>query len=158
MQIFLCEHFERIGIGSRSMSVGCRGSTDVRIDIGRESDGEFFEIGVRPWTLRRDLTVLDARPQLRHLLLMSRTGDEKRSSSSAATMSGTGSSRRLPGRRLHPTVQTAIEASSRIAVRRAAGPAQGEVRKRATAVATKLTSARVSGSSCRWPVSSSMRS
>jgi hypothetical protein len=73
----LLRHFERIGARVKvDVSRLAPGSTGVRIDIGRDSDGEFFEIGVARDTAP-NLTVLDARPQLRHLLLMSRTGDEK---------------------------------------------------------------------------------
>jgi hypothetical protein len=50
--------------------------TGVSIDIGRDDEGEFFDI-----TVGRDapgeLAVLDARPRLRHLLLMSRQESEK---------------------------------------------------------------------------------
>lgn len=50
--------------------------TGVSIDIGRDDEGEFFHI-----TVGRDapseLAVLDAQPQLRHLLLMSRQDSEK---------------------------------------------------------------------------------
>ncbi|MGQ0637658.1 MAG: hypothetical protein ACT4QC_23895 [Planctomycetaceae bacterium] len=48
----------------------------VSIDIGRDADGEFFDI-----TIGRDapaeLAVLDAQPRLRHLLLLSRQNREK---------------------------------------------------------------------------------
>src|SRR5690348_10365822 len=50
--------------------------TGVSIDVGRDAEGEFFDIAVSRNT-SHDLTVLDAQPRLRHLLLMSRQDDEK---------------------------------------------------------------------------------
>lgn len=50
--------------------------TGVSIDIGRDDEGEFFDI-----TVGRDapgeLTVIDAQPRLRHLLLMARQAQDK---------------------------------------------------------------------------------
>lgn len=48
----------------------------VSIDIGRDDEGEFFDIALGRATVP-DLTILDAQPQLRHLLLMSRGTDGK---------------------------------------------------------------------------------
>jgi hypothetical protein len=52
--------------------------TGVSIDIGRDDEGEFFDITVGR-DMPGELAVLDAQPQLRHLLLMSRqnTGKHK---------------------------------------------------------------------------------
>jgi len=46
----------------------------ILIDIGRDGAGEFFDIGVGR---TRDVDVVDARPRIRHLLLMSRQSDGK---------------------------------------------------------------------------------
>lgn len=50
--------------------------TGVSIDVGRGREGEFFDIAVER-NSDADLIVLDAQPQIRHLLLMSRQEDEK---------------------------------------------------------------------------------
>jgi len=50
--------------------------TGVSIDIGRDGEGEFFDIALGR-TRARDLAILDAQPRIRHLLLMSRQDDEK---------------------------------------------------------------------------------
>lgn len=50
--------------------------TGVSIDIGRDDEGEFFDITVGR-DAPRELTVLDVQPRLRHLLLMSRQDSEK---------------------------------------------------------------------------------
>ncbi len=73
----ITRQFEKIG--ARAQLQTDRGRfpiTGVSIDIGRDTDGEFFDI-----TLGRndtpDLRVVDARPRLRHLLLMSEQNDGK---------------------------------------------------------------------------------
>jgi hypothetical protein len=68
--------FSRIGARAKlraDIRQALRG--DVRIDIGRDGDGEFFDIAVGDSDL--ELTVLDEQPRLRHLLLMSRDNGEK---------------------------------------------------------------------------------
>ncbi len=50
--------------------------TGVSIDIGHDDGGEFFDIAVSP-NEPGELTVLNAQPRLRHLLLMSRQDDGK---------------------------------------------------------------------------------
>lgn len=49
---------------------------DVSIDIGMDSEGEFFELSIKPRFLA-ETQVLDVQPDLRHLLLMSRQDDGK---------------------------------------------------------------------------------
>jgi hypothetical protein len=67
-------HFERIGARVRFVSRFRRAwnrITRVQLDVRRGREGEWFEIeppDAIPW----DLLVLDVRPQLRHLLLMTR--------------------------------------------------------------------------------------
>lgn len=70
-------HFAKIG--ARAMvhaETNRRAATGVSIDIGRDVDGEFFDIAV-PRGSMSDLSVIDTRPQLRHLLLMSRQNEMK---------------------------------------------------------------------------------
>jgi hypothetical protein len=50
--------------------------TGVRIDVGHDVEGEFFDIAVIRG-VASDLTVIDTQPRLRHLLLMSRDEDGK---------------------------------------------------------------------------------
>ena len=69
--------FAKIGARARVAFDGDRGSrTNVAIDIARDEEGEYFDITL-PRRQRPELMVLDARPRLRHLLLMSRQDDEK---------------------------------------------------------------------------------
>lgn len=69
--------FERIGARARVHDArGAFARPGVSIDIRQDGDGEFFDIALgpqAPW----ELTVLDAQPRLRHLLLMSRQEDGK---------------------------------------------------------------------------------
>ena len=51
--------------------------TGVRIDIGHDLEGEFFDIAV-PRGSTSGLVVVDTQPRLRHLLLLSRQDDDKR--------------------------------------------------------------------------------
>ncbi len=46
------------------------------IDIGVDTEGEFFELSIQP-RLVTETQVLDLQPELRHLLLMSRQDDGK---------------------------------------------------------------------------------
>ena len=50
--------------------------TGVRIDIGHDMEGEFFDIAVTRGSTS-GLVVVDAQPRLRHLLLLSRQDDDK---------------------------------------------------------------------------------
>lgn len=50
--------------------------TGVSIDIGRDDAGEFFDISIGR-DAPGELSILDAQPRMRHLLLMSRQDDEK---------------------------------------------------------------------------------
>ena len=51
-------------------------TTGVRIDIGQDIEGEFFDIAVARGA-SSGLAVVDTRPRLRHLLLLSRQDDDK---------------------------------------------------------------------------------
>lgn len=73
----MTRQFAKIGARAR-VQADQRGSvrTGVSIDIGRDSAGEFFDIAIGR-DAPEELTVLDAQPRLRHLLLMSRENDGK---------------------------------------------------------------------------------
>src|SRR6202021_3578142 len=66
---YLCRHFSRLGACLRA-----RQGEKIEIDVGRDRDGEFFEVrrqdGVVP-------EILDVRPALRHVALTVRDGDGK---------------------------------------------------------------------------------
>jgi len=66
--------FERIGARAKVHADQMRFGGTVSIDVGHDDIGQFFDIGVGR---TRDLDVVDARPRIRHLLLMSRQSDGK---------------------------------------------------------------------------------
>lgn len=70
----LCRHFFRMGARLRLAEANARQGERIRIDIGRDRGGEYFDIrcqfGVVP-------EILDVQPQRRHLLLMVRDGTAK---------------------------------------------------------------------------------
>lgn len=69
--------FERMG--GRAKVVRAKGRnvrSDVSIDIGRDAGGEFFEIALGSQA-EPDLRVIDVRPDIRHLLLMTQQEDGK---------------------------------------------------------------------------------
>ena len=55
---------------------GRNADTGVRIDIGHDLEGEFFDIAVTR-SANSGLVVVDTQPRLRHLLLLSRQDDDK---------------------------------------------------------------------------------
>lgn len=64
-------HFAKIGARAR-LSAGARRrllSGGVSIDVGRDGDGEYFDVAITSPT-PAELTVLDVQPASRHLLLM----------------------------------------------------------------------------------------
>jgi hypothetical protein len=69
---YLCRHFSRMGarVRVRDAAFGVK----IRIDVGRDRSGEFFDIrceeGVTP-------EILDVQPPTRHLVLMVRDGDAR---------------------------------------------------------------------------------
>ena len=71
---YLCRHFSRMGARLKIKPPGARQGEKVRIDVGRDRDGEFFDVrcldGVIP-------EILDVRPSSRHLVLMVRDGAAK---------------------------------------------------------------------------------
>ena len=71
------KQFRRIGARARIRTAEqASQSENVVIDIGRDEDGEFFDLAL-PRERRPRLTVLDAQPKDRHLVLMSRNEDAK---------------------------------------------------------------------------------
>lgn len=93
-------HFAKIGARAKVYRDLPRDNTAVKIDIGHDDEGEYFDITVAGSRLA-DLRVLDAQPRVRHLLLSPRM--ESRSQNPCAdTTSGIGSWRRFPnGLRYH---------------------------------------------------------
>jgi len=70
-------HFAKIGARARvHADSGSRVALGVSIDIQQDSDGEYFDVALEPGAAP-ELVVLDTQPKLRHLLLMSRDGEEK---------------------------------------------------------------------------------
>ncbi len=67
-------HFAKIGARARVHGVD-RGD-GVRIDIGRDRDGEFFDIALASGS-PAEVRVVDAQPRIRHLLLLSEQSDGK---------------------------------------------------------------------------------
>jgi hypothetical protein len=71
---YLCRHFSRIGARLKIQEPNARQSAKVRIDVGRDRSGEFFDIrcfeGVVP-------EILDVQPASRHLVVMVRDGEFK---------------------------------------------------------------------------------
>ena len=70
----LCRHFSRMGARLKIQVPGARQREKIRIDIGRDRDGEFFDLrclaGIEP-------EVLQVVPPARHLLLIVRDGQAK---------------------------------------------------------------------------------
>lgn len=79
---FLRRHFSRMGARLHITEASGRQWAKIRIDIGRDRSGEFFDIrcgsGVVP-------EVLDVQPDRRHMVLMVRDGNAKTNTCLAAT-------------------------------------------------------------------------
>ena len=71
---YLCRHFSRMGARLKVQAPGVRQGEKVRIDVGRDRDGEFFDIRCQDGIIPE---ILDVRPASRHLVLMVRDGDDK---------------------------------------------------------------------------------
>jgi len=71
---FLCRHFSRVGARLKIERPDARQREKVRIDVGRDRDGEFFDVRCQDGSVPE---VLDVRPELRHLVLMVRDGSAK---------------------------------------------------------------------------------
>ncbi len=70
----LCRHFSRMGARLKVQEASLRQRERVRIDVGRDNKGEYFDIrcqeGLSP-------EILDVKPEDRHLLLLVRDGRSK---------------------------------------------------------------------------------
>ena len=75
--IWIERHFAKIGARAK-LHADTKGqpADSVTIDIGRDGEGEFFDIAVAR-TSRADVRVIDIQPRIRHLLLMSDQDDGK---------------------------------------------------------------------------------
>src|SRR4249919_1266642 len=71
---YLCRHFSRIGARLKIEEPSARQSEKVRIDVGRDRTGEFFDIYCFADVVPE---ILDVQPASHHLLLMVRDGDFK---------------------------------------------------------------------------------
>ena len=63
-----------LGARLKIQGPGVRQAEKVRIDVGRDRDGEFFDVRCHDGVIPE---VLDARPASRHLVLMVRDGSDK---------------------------------------------------------------------------------
>ncbi len=66
--ISLTRQFDRIGARVAISEMGAHNATRVRLNIRTDRHGEYFDLTVGT---NRDLRVVDARPDMRHLLLLS---------------------------------------------------------------------------------------
>ena len=70
---YLCRRFSRIGARLKLQQPGERDG-NVSIDVGRDRDGEFFDLRCRPGIVPE---ILDVQPASHHLVLMVRDGAAK---------------------------------------------------------------------------------
>src|SRR5687768_7081573 len=119
-------HFAKIGARAKVHPDDRAGA--VKIDIGRDSEGEFFDIALTHRSLA-EVRVVDAQPQIRHLLLLSEQydgkhkflcGHDERHWFVAA----------VPGHASVSSVKTAFEALKPVAVRRLEDQLRVKPRKR----------------------------
>ena len=73
-QEVLCRHFSRMGARVKVQGPAARQGEKVRIDVGRDRDGEFFDVRCQEGFIPE---ILDVRPADRHLVLMVREGSLK---------------------------------------------------------------------------------
>src|SRR4051812_26563393 len=77
---YLCRHFSRMGARLKFAGTGAdprekwRVAQKLRIDVGRDRDGEYFDVRCQDGIVPE---VLDVRPAMRHLVLMARDGADK---------------------------------------------------------------------------------
>src|SRR5580693_372487 len=71
---YLCRHFSRMGARLKVQAPGVRQGEKVRIDVGRDRDGEFFDVRCQDGIIPE---ILDVRPASRHLVLMVLDGEDK---------------------------------------------------------------------------------
>lgn len=71
---YLCRHFSRMGARLKIQEPNARQLEKVRIDVGRDRGGEFFDVRCRDGMVPE---ILDVQPGSRHLVLMVRDGGAK---------------------------------------------------------------------------------
>jgi hypothetical protein len=71
---FLCRHFSRIGARLKIQQPGARQAVKVRIDVGRDRSGEFFDVRCFEEVVPE---IIDVQAASRHLVLMVRDGGFK---------------------------------------------------------------------------------
>lgn len=72
---FIERHFRKIGARAKVRSAPTPAS-ELRIDLGRDVDGEFFDIALASPKIAA-VSVIDVRPELRHLLMFSEDREGK---------------------------------------------------------------------------------
>ncbi|HZL89357.1 MAG TPA: hypothetical protein VFB96_13410 [Pirellulaceae bacterium] len=73
----IVRHFARIGARALvRVQAPVRRESGVVIDVRRDREGEFFDLDIASG-LTLEVSVVDIRPDLRHLLLMSRVGNDR---------------------------------------------------------------------------------
>jgi len=70
----LCRHFSRMGARPKIQGPRAWQGEKVRIDVGRDRDGEFFDVRCQDGIVPE---ILDVQPASHHLVLMVREGDAK---------------------------------------------------------------------------------
>lgn len=71
---YLCRQFSRMGARLKIQEPHARQSAKVRIDVGRDRNGEFFDIRLGDGAVPE---ILDVQSAARHLVLMVRDGGDK---------------------------------------------------------------------------------
>ncbi len=71
---YLCRHFSRMGARLKVQGASTWQEENVRIDVRRDRDGEFFDVRCRDGVIPE---ILDVQPVSRHLVLMVRAGGAK---------------------------------------------------------------------------------
>jgi hypothetical protein len=71
---YLCRHFSRMGARLKLQGPRAWQGEKVRIDVGKDRDGEFFDVRCQDGVVPE---ILDVRPASRHLVLMVRDGRNK---------------------------------------------------------------------------------
>ena len=71
---YLCRHFSCMGARLKVQTPGPQQGEKVRIDVGRDRDGEFFDVRCQNAVVPE---ILDVQPAARHLVLMIRDGRAK---------------------------------------------------------------------------------
>lgn len=72
--LWIERHFAAIGARAKLRPDARTAPANIRVDIRRDGEGEFFDIACGHRVAVNDVSVVDVQPRLRHLLLMSRDG------------------------------------------------------------------------------------